>query len=175
MYDRQTQSWWQQYTGEAIVGALAGRKLAMLPARLESWAEFRERAPEGRVLVPENRRLRPYGLTPYAGYDSGRVPLLYDGPLPEGVLPLARVVVVGERAWSFDRLRERGRIEAGDLVLSWHPGQLSALDAQRITDSREIGSVRVQRRRGADLEDVVHFVTFAFVFAAFVPEGRIEG
>jgi hypothetical protein len=175
MYDRQTQSWWQQYTGEAIVGALAGRKLAMLPARLESWAEFRERAPEGRVLVPENRRLRPYGLNPYPGYDSGRVPLLYDGPPPTGIPPLARVVVVGERAWSLDLLRERGRIEAGDLVLSWHPGQLSVLDAQRITDSREVGSVRVQRRRDADLEDVVHFVTFAFVFAAFVPDGRIEG
>ncbi|MCL6606979.1 MAG: DUF3179 domain-containing protein [Geminicoccaceae bacterium] len=175
MYDRQSESWWQQYTGEAIVGAMAGRKLAMLPARLESWAEFRERAPEGRVLVPENRRLRPYGLTPYAGYDSGRIPLLYDGPLPEGVPPLARVVVVGERAWALDLLRERGRIEVDDLVLSWHPGQLSVLDAQRITASREVGSVRVQRRRGAALEDVVHFVTFAFVFEAFVPDGRIEG
>jgi len=62
-----------------------------------------------------------------------------------------------------------------DLVLSWHPGQLSVLDAQRITASREVGSVRVQRRRGAALEDVVHFVTFAFVFKAFVPDGRIEG
>ncbi len=174
MYDRQTESWWQQYTGEAIVGALAGAKLAMLPARLESWAEFRERAPEGKVLVPENRRLRPYGLNPYPGYDSGRMPLLWDGPLPEGMAPLARVVVVGEEAWSFDRLRERGRIEMGELVLSWHPGQLSALDASRILESREVGSVRVQRRHATGLEDVVHFVTFAFVFKAFTPEGRIH-
>jgi|DewCreStandDraft_4_1066084.scaffolds.fasta_scaffold00224_16 hypothetical protein len=174
MYDRQTESWWQQYSGEGIVGALAGRKLAMLPARLESWAEFRERAPAGEVLVPENRRLRPYGLNPYPGYDSGRMPLLWDGPLPEGMAPLARVVVVGEEAWSFDLVRARGRIEVGDLVLSWHPGQLSALDASRLLESREVGSVRVQRRRGTALEDVVHFVTFAFVFHAFTPDGRIH-
>jgi hypothetical protein len=31
MYDRQTESWWQQATGEAIVGELTGSKLRMLP------------------------------------------------------------------------------------------------------------------------------------------------
>lgn len=173
-YDRATESWWQQYTGEAIVGALAGKRLAMVPARLESWAEFRDRAPEGQVLVPENRRLRPYGLNPYPGYDSGRVPLPRDEALPPGIDPFARVVVVGNEAWSFDRVREKGRIESGDLVISWHPGQRSALDAQRIVESREVGSVRVQRRNGAALEDVVHVVTFAFVYKAFTPEGPIR-
>ena len=40
MYDRQTESWWQQYSGEAIVGRYAGRALEMLPTRLEPWADF---------------------------------------------------------------------------------------------------------------------------------------
>ena len=103
------------------------------------------------------------------------MPFLYDGPLREDIAPLARLVVVGERAWALELLRARGRIEADDLVLSWHPGQVSALDAARIPDGREVGSVTVQRRRGDALEDVVHHVTFAFVFKAFVPTGRIEG
>lgn len=174
MYDRQTESWWQQYSGEAIVGALAGTKLAMLPARLASWAEFRDRAPDGRVLVPNDPRARPYGSNPYIGYETSALPFLYDGPLPSGIAPMARVVVVGREAWALDLLRERGRIEEGDLVLSWRPGQASALDAPRIADGREVGSVRVQRRRGGVLEDVVHHVTFAFVFHAFEPEGRIR-
>ena len=36
MYDRQTESWWQQFLGEAIVGELLGKRLAVLPARPES-------------------------------------------------------------------------------------------------------------------------------------------
>lgn len=171
MYDRQTESWWQQFSGEAIVGTLAGTRLRMLPARLEGWAELRARAPAAEVLVPSDPGARPYGSNPYVGYDSSPVPFLYDGPLPEGIAPMARVVVVGERAWVLDLLRERGRIEEGELVLSWHPGQRSALDAARIALGREVGSVRVRRRRGAGLEEVVHHVTFAFVFKAFVPEG----
>ena len=40
MYDRQTESWWQQFLGEAIVGELTGTVLKVLPSRLESWAQF---------------------------------------------------------------------------------------------------------------------------------------
>jgi Protein of unknown function (DUF3179) len=49
MYDRATESWWQQFLGEAIVGELTGARLTMLPSRLESFANFRERAPEGQA------------------------------------------------------------------------------------------------------------------------------
>lgn len=41
MYDRQTESWWQQATGEAIVGTLAGQKLESYPAQTTSWRAFR--------------------------------------------------------------------------------------------------------------------------------------
>src|SRR5690606_11024230 len=53
MHDRETKSWWQQFTGEAIAGALTGALLETIPARLESVARFKERAPGGRVLVPD--------------------------------------------------------------------------------------------------------------------------
>lgn len=42
MYDRQTESWWQQFSGEAIVGSLTGAELEVLPSRLESLEKFRE-------------------------------------------------------------------------------------------------------------------------------------
>ena len=32
MWDHQTESWWQQFTGEGIVGDLAGKKLTALPS-----------------------------------------------------------------------------------------------------------------------------------------------
>src|SRR5262249_19374621 len=95
MYDRQTESWWQQFTGEAIVGVMSGRQLRLTPSRLESFARFRQRYPNGRVLVPNNPAARNYGANPYVGYDAaGQRPRLYDGTLPEGIEPMERVVAV---------------------------------------------------------------------------------
>ena len=174
MYDRQTESWWQQFMGEAIVGELTGRKLRMLPSRMESWVNFRKRAPGGTVLVPSSPGMRPYGSNPYVKYDSARNPFLYQGDLPAGIEPMVRVVAVGDQAWSMPLLSRRGSIEAGDLVLTWRPGQNSALDTRRIAEGRDVGNVVVQRRVGDGMEDVVHDVTFAFVFHAFRPDGVIH-
>ncbi|MDF1585580.1 DUF3179 domain-containing protein [Marinimicrococcus flavescens] len=174
MYDRQTESWWQQFSGEAVVGAMTGTRLAMLPARLESFASFTERAPHGEVLAPPEPRQRPYGSNPYVGYDSAAMPFLYRGEVPEGIAPLARVVVVGERAWSLEKLRSAGEIHLDGLRLSWRPGQVSALDAPVIAESREVGDVVVERRTDSGFEDVAHHVTFAFVFHAFHPGAAIE-
>jgi hypothetical protein len=174
MYDRQTESWWQQFEGRAIVGELAGSHLEMLPARLESFASFAARFPAGRVLVPSDPGARPYGRNPYPGYDRMAAPFLYSGPMPEGIAPMARVVAVGDEAWSLAGLRGAGRIEAGDLVLTWEPGQASALDAATVAGGADVGNVVVRRKVGDELIDVVHHVTFAFVFHAFVPEGDLH-
>lgn len=77
MYDRQTESWWQQATGAAIVGTLSGQSLREFPSRLESFTRFRERAPDGRVLVPTDPSARAYGVNPYEGYDSASRPFLF--------------------------------------------------------------------------------------------------
>jgi hypothetical protein len=174
MYDRKTESWWQQFMGEAIIGELTGRRLTALPARLESWQRFAERHPEGRVLVPTNPGARSYGANPYVGYDGASAPFLYRGDFPEGIPPMARVVAVGEEAWALELLRKKGRIEAGELVLTWEAGQNSALDTRRIEEGRDVGNVVVQRRGAQGFTDVPYDVTFAFVFHAFKPEGRLH-
>lgn len=173
MYDRQSESWWQQYEGRGIVGAMAGVRLRPVPARLEALGRFAERFPQGRVLVPADEGSRPYGRNPYTGYDSMPTPYNYDGPLPEGIAPLARVVSVDDRAWSLDLLRTRGSIEVDDLLIEWTPGQSSALDAKHIADGRDVGNVVVRRRQGGGFVDVPYTVGFAFVFKAFHPEAAI--
>jgi len=170
MYDRQTESWWQQYGGEAIVGDLAGRSLKILPSRLESLASFRERNPKGRMLVPSNPRFRAYGSNPYVGYDQAPRPFLFAGDLPDRVPAMMRVVAVGKEAWTLPLLREKGVIEAGNLRISWRRGQASALDTADITRGADVGNVVVQRRG----EDVHHTVTFAFAFFAFEPNGILH-
>ncbi len=179
MYDRQTETWWQQFTGEAIVGALAGKRLKMLPARLESFARFKARFPAGKVLIPNNPEMRAYGRNPYVGYDAlANQPFLYRGPLPEGIPAMARVVVIetdeGPKAIAMALLREKGRMELGNKVISWEKGQNSALDNATIAAGRDVGNVVVQERRAdGSLADVRYDVTFAFVFHAFHPEAPI--
>jgi len=171
MYDRATESWWQQFLGEAIVGTRTGYRLEVLPARLESWERFAARHPDGRVLVPNDPDLRRYGANPYVGYDGRSFPFLYRGDYPEGIAPMARVVAVGNEAWALALLRREGRVESGNLILSWEAGQNSALDSGRIAEGRDVGNVTVQRRGPTGVEDVPYDVTFAFVFHAFRPDG----
>ncbi len=174
MYDRETESWWQQYTGEAMVGARSGEKLTLLPMRMESMGRFRQRFPDGKVLVPNEPESRNYGRNPYVRYDSSARPFLFDGPLPEGIPPLERVVVVDGVAWTFSLLRKRKQVIAGDLVVTWEPGQNSALDSALVKDGRDVGNVVVQRRgKDGSLKDAIHDVSFAFAFRAFFPRGTI--
>ena len=175
MWDRQTESWWQQFTGRAIVGAMTGARLKVIPSRIESFARFRNRRPDGMVLRPNHPQLRAYGRNPYVRYDSAPWPFLYRGQAPDGIAPLARVVAVGDAAWSLDLLRRRGRIKAaGGVMLSWTPGQASALDAPDIADGRDVGNVVVERMGAHGPEDVAHLITFAFAFHGFRPEGTIH-
>lgn len=174
MYDRQTQSWWQQFTGEAIVGRLTGAKLPMLASRLESLESFKRRYPKGRILLPALRDSDVYA-NPYIRYDSRERPYpFYSGRMPEGIEPMARVVTVGDKAWALSVLTAKKRIEEGDLILSWSPGQNSALDEADIARGRDVGNVVVQKRTPQGLADVPYTVTFAFAFAAFHPDAAIR-
>ncbi len=173
MYDRQTETWWQQFVGQAIIGTLTGSELRMIPARLESFENFSERAPEGTVLVGD--AARPYGQNPYVHYDSAPRPFLYSGPMPDGIAPLARVVRIGAEAWSLDLLRANGEVVAGDLRITWTPGQNSALDAQIIAEGMDVGNVIAQQKQAdGTWSDVPYSVDFAFAFAAFYPDAPIH-
>ena len=87
MWDRQTESWWQQLSGESIVGRLSGKALELLPASIISFHDFREAFPQGEILSRSTGFSRPYGENPYVGYDDAdRPPFLLTGE-PDGRLP----------------------------------------------------------------------------------------
>ncbi|MGH1577035.1 DUF3179 domain-containing protein [Planktotalea sp.] len=169
MYDRETESWWQQAIGEAIVGDLQGVKLTQLPTWMESWDEFRARRPDGLVMEQPDYG-RQYGRNPYVSYDSSHKPFLYNGEMPpHGIPALVRVVRVGDSAWPLTRLAELGEVSEKGVNLSWTSGQASALDAPQISKGRNVGTVRVRDAEGKDLP---HDVMFAFAFHAFWPNGN---
>ncbi|MEM9902489.1 MAG: DUF3179 domain-containing protein [Pseudomonadota bacterium] len=168
MYDRQTESWWQQALGQGIVGVHTGATLTALPTWMESWEEFRRRNPSG-LVMDEPAFNRAYGRNPYVSYDSAHRPFLYSGELPpHGIPALARVVRVAEAAWPVSRVRAAGEITERGVTLSWTEGQASALDTSQISEGKEVGTIRV---RNADGRDQPHDVMFAFAFHAFFPDG----
>jgi hypothetical protein len=154
MYDRQTESWWQQATGEAVVGALTGTGLAFLPAQLVSLADFERAHPDGDVLSRDTGHDRRYGDNPYVGYDTvDQNPFLFDGVLDGRLPPKARVVTVGSGdqaiAFPYSELRKQG-VATGAVggiafVVVWTPGTASALDAADIDEGEDVGATGVFR------------------------------
>ncbi|WP_375227435.1 DUF3179 domain-containing protein [Roseobacter sp. S98] len=168
MYDRETESWWQQATGQGIVGLMAGQELRQLPTWMEDFGSFRAAHPSGLVMAEPGFN-RDYGRNPYRGYDSLKQPFLYSGENPpHGIDPLARVVRVGGRAWPMTRIAAEGEVTEAGVTISWRAGQASALDTEEIALGRDVGSIRVRDSAG---QDVPHDVMFAFAFHAFWPAG----
>jgi len=95
MYDRQTESWWQQFTGEGIVGEMTGAKLKQIPSAIVSFASFARYHPAGQVLSKETGFRRRYGQNPYRGYDDiNSAPFLYRGEIDSRLPPMERVLSV---------------------------------------------------------------------------------
>lgn len=156
MYDRQTESWWQQATGEAVIGEFVGQRLEFLPAPIISWAEARETYPNALVLSRDTGFRRSYGQNPYAGYDNvNSSPFLYAGPsTPEELPPMARVTTVelnGEAVAYPNEVLEEVRV-ANDTVggveiaVFWQEGLASALDSNAIAAGRDVGANGVFER-----------------------------
>jgi len=150
MYDRQTESWWQQATGEAVIGEYAGENLVMIPALTLSFAEAQTADPTADVISRETGYSRPYGQNPYTGYDApGNKPFLFQGEIDTEHDAMDRVLVVKhkgeERIIAYSEVREMGMLQiiiAGDpVVLFWTSGASSALDASRLSEGRDVGSL----------------------------------
>ena len=152
MWDRQTESWWQQLTGEALVGVMAGTKLTFLPAPIVSWRDFATNNPDGLVLSKDTGFGRRYGENPYVGYDRvDNPPFLFDGDLDGRLQPKERVAAVSvdgvDAAFPFSILAQEGAVNypvnGVDLAVFFKSGTASALDGPVIGFSRDVGSVSV--------------------------------
>ncbi|MCV0424251.1 MAG: DUF3179 domain-containing protein [Roseibium sp.] len=181
MYDRQSESWWQQFTGKGIVGIHAGRDLKMIPSTVVAFGDFKKNSPNADVLARPDPPRRNYGSNPYAGYDSRTAPYpLFQGELPEDINPMARVVVVRDDDQTFavtlEHVRRENSVPLSDNVqLRWTGEQASILDKRETRKGRIIGSVEAIRTGEGDERPLVHDVTFAFVVHAFHPELPILG
>lgn len=155
MYDRQTESWWQQFTGEALVGDLMGAELDFLPSPVLSLSEFFELYPNGTVLSKDNNEDFTYGKNPYVGYDNveNEKPRLFfdevDGRLP-AMERIVDVTVKGEhKIYPLSVVAEKTVLNDVfndlNIVIFYTDKVVSVLDSADISQSKTIGAVSVFR------------------------------
>jgi hypothetical protein len=153
MWDRQTESWWQQFLGEALVGDLEGAQLELIPSQVMSLQDFYQRWPEGKVLSSNTGHEREYGNNPYEYYDthSYQSPFMFDGELDERLPATERVVdfCVGDqcRVYAWKTISKKKVINdtafGENVVIFYQSGALSVMDAPQIKNSKKIGAVGV--------------------------------
>ncbi len=68
MYDEETDTYWQQIDGKAIVGELTGQELKEVSIDTVSWREWKAAHPDSRVLSQNTGMKRNYGRDPYGNY-----------------------------------------------------------------------------------------------------------
>ncbi|CAN5326141.1 DUF3179 domain-containing protein [soil metagenome] len=154
MYDRTTESYWPQATGQAVTGPLTGQELDRVSAQIVSWADFREAYPNGMVLSRDTGHSRSYGTNPYPGYDDiDNPPFLFKGKADGRLAAVERVLGVQTDceiiAFPYFRLKEaasgdlaviNARIGGKPTLIVWKAGVVSALDEDQIAMSRDVGA-----------------------------------
>jgi hypothetical protein len=155
MYDRQTESLWQQVTGEAIVGDMAWSVLKSIPAQIVSFEQFRRAYKDGLILSRKTGYRRRYGRNPYAGYDDiSKRPFMFRAQTDDRLKPMEKVVAVSisnvSKAYPHVVTREKRVINdviSGKPIVVLHDdGAVSAVDRPLIAKSREVGSTGVFHR-----------------------------
>jgi hypothetical protein len=145
MFDRQTDTWWQQFTGDAVVGELTGSLLDVVPSSVVSWGDFRSTYPNGQVLSRDTGFPIDYGFNPYVNYDSDESPFLFRGEPDTRLSPIERVVAVELNddaiAYPFSLLEDN--VGGESIVVFFQPGTASALGGSVIAEAQDIGAVGV--------------------------------
>lgn len=157
MYDRQTQSLWTHFDGQAVLGHLAATRLDFYPAITVSWELWSQANPDGLVLNRQNPYYSPesYGGNPYVGYDTNPTllsPSFQSEPIDPRLAEKERVVGIrtpdGDAvAIVHSQLQEQGVAEftlAGENLVAWNlPGTSSAIDSFDIAEGRDVGTSAV--------------------------------
>lgn len=134
MWDDLTQSWWQQFTGEAIMGEYMGTHLEVLPSKVVTWEAYTKWHTMGRVLVGDEKLgaldYSPQKLDRFENIDPAS---MIDTPLDRRIPPKERVLaaIVGNEAvaYPFSTLAQYGVINdtvgGQSVVAFWQSAHLN--------------------------------------------------
>ena len=163
MFDRQTESLWQQFTGIGIVGNYASEQLqSKYASQIISFSQFAQRYPKGKVLSRDTGFSRQYGMNPFQGYDSiDNVPFLFEDDTDPRLSAMERVLNIrineSHTLYPFSTIDMAGIINdvVGDssVVVLSAQGYASPLDKTSISASTMVPLASAYNR---NINGIVH-------------------
>lgn len=156
-YDFLTETWWQQLTGNAVVGEFAGTELTYIPSMIISFKEFFERYPSGKILSPKTgfEYEKKYGSNPYEKYDDEKgVPFsrfFNEKDIDKRLPAMERIINIRDhkkyKIYPFSTIKKKevinDKFESKNIAVFFQSGTVSVLDNEKISKSKDIGSVTV--------------------------------
>ncbi len=155
MWDKQTETWWQQLTGEGLVGELSGEALNFFPSLIISVEEFFSSNPDGKIMISHKKENygQTYGTNPYHNYDSlgNQGSKFFDGQINDRLPAMERIVDIENggayKIYPFKEIKKRKVINDdfnGKKIVIFYAGKtVSVLDNKNIEDSHHVGTATV--------------------------------
>ena len=174
MYDRQTESWWQQFSGRGIIGDYVDVDLIRRASQIISFSEYRAAFPNTKILSRDTGFSRPYGNNPYRGYDAiDNNPFLFQEDVDPRLPAMERVLSIsGDHKTQLIALSQLAKrplvhLTVGEraLVVFASTVASSALDAAKISESRKVPSAAAFLATVGDQD-----LTFTFTDGKIVDE-----
>jgi cytochrome c biogenesis protein CcdA len=92
MFDRETESLWQQSTGRTLAGALHEQQLELHPMQLLTLGEIRNLYPDALIMSEDTGHNRDYTQNPYAGYNTNNQ-FVFEPSAIDSTLPAKEIIV----------------------------------------------------------------------------------
>jgi len=161
MYDRSTETLWNQLGGEAIIGEHLGKKLKQVPLETVLWRDWKAKHPQTEVLSQDTGSPRNYDQNPYEGYEQDRDTFGTEFE-DDRLHPKAKIWAI-ELDGKFKAYSDEALSRGGNLNDSFAGKNL------KISRNRD-GAVTIKDESGKDL---VPTISFWFAWAAFHPETEL--
>ena len=137
MYDRDTESLWQQSTGEAIAGDYFGTELDLVQFQLLTMGEVKNNYPNALVLSEDTGHNRDYSLNPYSGYEDSEgfifPPSNNDTTYPSKEIMIAFDYMEIPASIPMNQIQEGGNytetISVGEINISKSNGEITISDS----------------------------------------------
>jgi len=159
MYDRETDTYWSQIDGKAIVGKLTGQELKDISLDTVVWRDWKKAHPDSDVLSQKTGHSRNYGKDPYGNYYENSFLFFPVENEDERIHP--KTVIFGihvdgvYKAYKEDDLKKTSKIE--DII-----GKKKI-----IVERDEVGVVKIIDSSG---KEIVKERDFWFAWYAFHPD-----
>lgn len=160
MYDKNTESWWEQLMGTAVAGKLAGTTMEFMPSMLISVKDYFDRFPDGLIMSPEGVKLvksHHHRAFHHMEHDSSHLESTYylpektDPRLPplERVLDIHiddHITIYPYHVLAKEQVLNQ-EFDGISFSIFYHGETVSVLDEDKLAKSKHVGSATAFRTK----------------------------